>query len=168
MSTEENKALLRRAWDEVYGQGRLDFVEEFVLDDVIAHEPDGDVRGVEELKRYLAAYLVAFPDTSVTIEDVIAEGDKVVSRYTARGTHRGTTEDYGPPTGKQMVMEGITVYHFRGGKLAEMWDRYDNLAVMQQLGLMPDAESPSPSWCSAPGPVRRRRGGGSRLRSWSR
>jgi predicted ester cyclase len=92
MSTEENKALLRRAWDEVYGQGRLDSIEEFVLDDVIAHEPDGDVRGAEGFKRYLATYLAAFPDTSVTVEDVIAEGDKVVSRYTVRGTHKGTTE----------------------------------------------------------------------------
>lgn len=145
MSTEENKALLRRAWDEVYGQGRLDSIEEFVLDDVIAHEPDGDVRGVEGFKRYLATYLAAFPDTSVTVEDVIAEGDKVVSRYTVRGTHKGTTDEYGPPTGKEMVIEGITLYHFKGGKLAEMWDRYDNLAVMQQLGLMSKAEPPSPS-----------------------
>lgn len=145
MSTEENKALLRRAWDELYGHGRLDSIEEFVLDDVIAHEPDGDVRGVEELKQYLATYLAAFPDTSVTVEDVIAEGDKVVSRYKVRGTHQGTTDEYGPPTGKQVVIDGITVYHFKGGKLAEMWDRYDNLAVMQQLGLMPEAKPPSPS-----------------------
>ena len=145
MSTEDNKSLLRRAWDEVYGKGRLDVIEELVLDDVIAHEPDGDVRGVEEYKRYLATYFAAFPDTSVTIEDVIAEGDKVVSRYTVRGTHKGTTDEYGPPTGKQIVIEGITLYHFKGGKLVEMWDRYDNLAVMQQLGLMSETESPSPS-----------------------
>jgi steroid delta-isomerase-like uncharacterized protein len=135
MTTEENKALLRRAWDEIYVQGRLDSVEEFVLVEVIAHEPDGELRGIEEFKRYLATYLAAFPDTSATIEDVIAEGDKVVSRYTVRGTHTGVTEEYGPPTGKQIVMEGITLYHFKAGKLAEMWDRYDNLAVMQQLGL---------------------------------
>jgi steroid delta-isomerase-like uncharacterized protein len=137
MSTEDNKALLRRAWDEVYGQKRLDSIEEFVLDDVIAHEPDGDVRGVDEFRRYLATYLMAFPDTSVTVEDVIAEGDKVVSRYTVRGTHKGATEEYGPPTGRQMAIEGITIYYFRGGKLAEMWDRYDNLGVMQQLGSGP-------------------------------
>ena len=145
MSTEENKALLRRAWDEWYGEGRLDSIAEFVLDDVIVHEPDGDVRGVEELKRYVATYLAAFPDTSMTVEDVIAEGDKVVSRYTVRGTHTGTTEEYGPPTGKQIVMEGITLYHFSAGKLAEMWDSYDTLAVMQQLGLTTEAEPHSPS-----------------------
>lgn len=141
MSTEENKALLRRAWDEIYGQGRLDSIEEFVVDDVIAHEPDGDVRGVEEFKRYLAPYLAAFPDMSMTVEDVIAEGDKVVSRYTFRGTHTGTTDVYGPPTGKPLVMEGVTVYHFTGGKLAEMWDSYDTLAVMKQLGPPSEAGS---------------------------
>jgi steroid delta-isomerase-like uncharacterized protein len=139
MSTEQNKTLLRRAWDEIYVQGRLDSIEEFVLGDVIAHEPDGDLRGIEEFKRYLATYLAAFPDTSATIEDVIAEGDKVVSRYTVRGTHTGSTEEYGPPSGKRIVMEGITLYHFRDGKLKEIWDRYDNLAVMQQLGLVPEA-----------------------------
>jgi steroid delta-isomerase-like uncharacterized protein len=145
MTTEENKALLRRAWGEIYGQGRLDSVEDLVLEAVIAHEPDGDVRGIEEFKRYLATYLAAFPDTSATIEDVIAEGDKVVSRYTVRGTHTGITEEYGPPTSKQIVMEGITIYHFNAGKLAEMWDRYDNLAVMQQLGLTSETEPPSPA-----------------------
>jgi steroid delta-isomerase-like uncharacterized protein len=145
MSSEENKALLRRAWDEIYGQGRLDSVEEFVLDDVIAHEPDGDVRGIEEFKRYLATYFAAFPDTSVTIEDVIAEGDKVVGRYTVHGTHTGATEEYGPPTGRQVSIEGITLYHFSAGKLKEIWDRYDNLAVMQQLGLTSEGESGSPN-----------------------
>lgn len=87
MSTEENKALLRRAWDEIYGHGRLDFLEDFVLDDIVAHEPDADVCGIEEFRLYLVTYLAAFPDTSATIEDVVAEGDKVVSRYTVRGTH---------------------------------------------------------------------------------
>jgi steroid delta-isomerase-like uncharacterized protein len=144
MSTEENKALLRHAWDDIYGHRSLDAIEEYVVDDVIAHEPDADVRGLEEFKRYLTTFLAAFPDTSATIEDVVAEGDKVVSRYTVRGTHQGHTEEYGPPTGKQIVVEGITLYRFREGKLAEMWDRYDNLAVMQQLGLASEAK-PKPS-----------------------
>ncbi|NOV96567.1 ester cyclase [Isoptericola halotolerans] len=142
MTTEENKALLRRAWDEVYGQKRLDTLGELVLDDVVAHEPDGDVRGIEEFERYLAAYLAAFPDTSVTVEDVVAEADTVVGRYTVRGTHLGTTEEYGPPTGRQLVTQGVTVYRFRVGRLAEMWDHYDTLAVAQQLGLVPGAGSP--------------------------
>jgi len=136
--TAEYKALLRRAWDEFYVRGNLDSIEEFLRYDVIAHEPDGDISGIEEVKRYLATYLAAFPDQSVTIEDVIAEGDKVVSRYTVRGTHTGDTDDFGAPTGRQVHFEGITLYQFRDGKLAEMWDHYDNLNVMQQLGLLPE------------------------------
>lgn len=115
MATEANVDLLRRAWDEIYSQGRVDSLEEFVLDDVVAHEPDGDVRGAEEFKRYLTIYLAASPDTSVSIEDVVAEGEKVVSRYTVRGTHTGATEDDGPPTGRQVAIEGITLYHFKDG-----------------------------------------------------
>ncbi|MCH8563141.1 ester cyclase [Nesterenkonia sp. YGD6] len=145
MSTEANVALLRRAWDEVYGKGCVDSIGELVLDDVVAHEPDGDVRGAEDFKQYLTTYLAAFPDRSVTIEDVVAEGDKVVSRYTVRGTHKGVTDEYGPPTGREVVIQGITLYHFKDGKLAELWDLYDNLAVMQQLGSMLEPERPSPS-----------------------
>lgn len=143
MSTEENKALLSRVRDEVYGQQRLDSLEEYFRHDVIVHEPDEDVLGIEAVKGYLAAYLAAFPDTNVTVEDVVAEGDKVVSRYTARGTHTGRTEAYGPPTGRQMMLQGITLHHFRDGKVAEMWDLYDALAVMQQLGLIGEGEHPS-------------------------
>lgn len=137
MSAEENKALLRRARDEVYGKGFLGSIEEFFTHDIVAHEPDGDVRGVEAIKRYLATFLAAFPDTSVTVDDVVAEGDSVVTRYTVRGTHGGATQEYGPPTGRQMVSEGITLYHFTGGRVAELWDCYDTLAVMRQLGLDP-------------------------------
>lgn len=144
MSTEEHKALLARVRDEVWGQGRLDSLEEFLQDAVIAHEPDGDVRGVEEFRQYLSVYLTAFPDTSVTVEDVIAEGDKAVVRYTDHGTHTGTTDEFGPPTGKQITFQGMTLYHFKDGKVAELWDLYDTLALMQQLGLMPEAEAPTP------------------------
>ena len=114
MSTEEDVALLRRAWDEVYGQGRVDSIEEFVLD------------------------------------DVVAEGNKVVSRYTVRGTHKGVTEQYGPPTGRELLIQGITLYRFKDNKSAELWDLDDNLAAMEQLGSMPEAEHPSPSWWSPP------------------
>jgi steroid delta-isomerase-like uncharacterized protein len=138
MTTEENKALLRRAWDEFYNQRNLDFIDEVFVDDVIVHEPDRDLRGTEEVKQYLATYLDAFPDQSATVEDVIAEGDKVVSRYTVRGTHQGETEELGPPTGRQIEFEGITLYRFEGDKLVEVWDRYDNLSLLQQLGLAPE------------------------------
>jgi steroid delta-isomerase-like uncharacterized protein len=69
---------------------------------------------------------------------VIAEGDKVVTRYTIRGTHQGETEEYGPPTGKRVELRGITIHRIEDGKIAEEWERYDNLSILQQLGLAPD------------------------------
>jgi predicted ester cyclase len=69
---------------------------------------------------------------------MIAEGDKVVSRYTIRGTHQGETEEFGPPTGKQVELEGITRHRIEDGKIVEEWERYDNLSILQQLGLAPE------------------------------
>jgi steroid delta-isomerase-like uncharacterized protein len=83
-------------------------------------------------------YLTAFPDLNATVEDVIAEGNKVVTRYTIRGTHQGEIEEFGPPTGKQIELEGITIHRIEDGKIVEEWERYDNLSVLRQLGLVPE------------------------------
>ena len=69
---------------------------------------------------------------------MIAEGDKVVTRYTIRGTHQGETEEFGPPTGKEVELEGITIHRIEDGKIVEEWERYDNLRMLQQLGLAPE------------------------------
>jgi predicted ester cyclase len=73
-----------------------------------------------------------------TVQDQIAEGDKVVTRVTIRGTHQGEIDEFGPPTGRQIVVKGITISRIEGGKIVEDWDSYDNLSVMQQLGLVPE------------------------------
>jgi steroid delta-isomerase-like uncharacterized protein len=135
--SEENKALARRAW-EIVSSANLDLLEEVYAPDLVWHEPDQDVRGIEEGKRYVSDALVAFPDAQVSVEDMIAEGDKVVSRYTIRGTHQGETEEFGPPTGKQVELEGITRHRIEDGKIVEEWERYDNLSILQQLGLAPE------------------------------
>ena len=96
MSVEENKALARRAW-EIVSQDDLDRIEEVYAPDLVWHEPDQEVRGIEEGKQYVSEALTAFPDAQVSVEDVIAEPDKVVTRYTIRATHQGETEEYGPP-----------------------------------------------------------------------
>lgn len=75
---------------------------------------------------------------ATTVEDTIAEGDRVVTRYTVRGTHQGEIEEFGPPTGRQLEFEGITVHHIEDGKIVEEWERYDNLGILQQLGLVPE------------------------------
>ncbi len=135
--SEENKDLARRSW-EIVSQRNPDALEEVYTADSVLHEPDQDLQGVEEAKQYLSMYLAAFPDMSVTVEDVIAEGDQAVTRWTLRGTHQGEVEEFGPPTGKQIALEGITIHRIEGGKIVEEWERYDNLSVMQQLGLVPE------------------------------
>ena len=132
--SEHNKALARRSWEVL---DNLDVLDEVYASDLVWHEPDQDVRGSEEAKRFVDTYKTAFPDLHATVEDVIAEGDRVVTRWTIRGTHQGEVEEFGPPTGRRVEIEGITLHRIEDGKIAEEWDRYDNLGVMQQLGLAP-------------------------------
>ena len=132
MSTEENKALARRSW-ELASQHNPDALEEVYAADLVWHEPDQDVQGLEEAKQYYSTYLSAFPDLSFTVEDVIAEGDKVVVRWTVRGTHEGEIEAFGPPTGKQLEQEGITIQRIEEDKIVEQWEHYDFLSFLQQL-----------------------------------
>jgi steroid delta-isomerase-like uncharacterized protein len=133
--SEENKALGRRAWELA---DNPDILEEVYSPDVVWHEPDQEIRGLEQAKNFVSAYKTAFPDLKITVEDVIAEGDKVVSRVTIRGTHQGETEEFGPPTGRQIEGGGITISRIEGGKIVEDWDSYDNLTTLQQLGLAPE------------------------------
>jgi steroid delta-isomerase-like uncharacterized protein len=135
--SEENKAIARRSW-ELVSQRNPDAMEEVYTADTVLHEPDQDLQGVEEAKQFLSGYISAFPDMSVSVEDVIAEGDKAVTRWTLRGTHEGEVEEFGPPTGKRVELEGITIHRISEGKIVEEWERYDNLGVLQQLGLAPE------------------------------
>jgi len=137
MSAEENRALAQRSW-EIVSQRNPDLIEEYYPPDFVWHEPDRDIRGYEQAKQFVSTFFEAFPDISITIDDVIAEGDKVVSRYTIRGTHQVETQEFGPPTGRQMELEGITIHRFEDGKIVEEWERYDNLSALQQLGIAPE------------------------------
>ncbi len=87
--SEENKDLARRSWEMLVNQQNPDAIDELYAADLVWHEPDQDVRGSEEAKQFLGIYLSAFPDMRVTVEDEIAEGDKVVTRWTVSGTHQG-------------------------------------------------------------------------------
>jgi steroid delta-isomerase-like uncharacterized protein len=133
--SEENKALALRSWESVDNPDTLD---EVYAPDVVWHQPEGDIQGLEEAEQFVAMITTAFPDMSTTVEDVIAEGEKVVTRVTIRGTHQGEVEEYGPPTGKQVELEGITIHRFEDGKIVEEWNSYDNLSILQQLGLAPE------------------------------
>jgi predicted ester cyclase len=133
--SEENKALARRAWELA---DNPDILEEVYAPDVVWHEPDQEIRGLEQAKKFVSAYKTAFPGMKITVEDVIAEGDKVVTRVSIRGTHQGETEEFGPPTGRQLEGGGIPISRIEGGKIVEDWDSYDNLTTLQQLGLAPE------------------------------
>jgi steroid delta-isomerase-like uncharacterized protein len=138
MSTEENKALSRRSGEEIFNGGDLDLAEELYAPDYVLHDPSlpKDLHGPEGLKQYAAMTRAAFPDARVTVEDQVAEGDKVVDRWTATGTHTG--EFLGiPPTNRRFEISGITISRFPGGKIVEDWYQGDDLGMMQQLGVIP-------------------------------
>ena len=137
MSAEQNKAIALRT-SEIVNQRNPDLIEECYPPDFVWHGPDQDIRGYELAKQLSSTFLAAFPDAQITDEDVIAEGEKVVRRYTTHATHQGETEMFGPPTGRQIELKGITIHRIEGGKIVEEWESYDNLSMMQQLGLAPE------------------------------
>jgi steroid delta-isomerase-like uncharacterized protein len=142
MSTEENKAIAQREIAELYNHtGNLDVADEIYAPDFVGHDPTQpeDLRGLDAARQFAATQRTAFPDLSCTIEDQVAEGDKVVTRFSAHGTHQGETEELGPPTGKRMEITGISIERFSEGKVVESWDNYDALGMMQQLGMVPEA-----------------------------
>jgi len=128
MSAEENKALVRREQEELWNHtGNLDAAEELFAPAY-----------AEAARQEAADFRQGFPDVVSTIEDLIAEGDKVVARWTSQATHQG---DYMgvPPTGKQVEFTGISVYRIEGGKIAESWTIEDELSLMRQIGAVPQA-----------------------------
>jgi serine phosphatase RsbU (regulator of sigma subunit) len=132
-AAEENKAIFRRYVEEIPNQGNMMVADE-IFDRYISHQPDGStlVRGPEDVKRFTGEFHSAFPDLHVSIEEQIAEGDKVVSHFTIRGTHQGDFRGLAP-TGKQIALTGVTTFRFSPeGKVVETWDSYDQLSLMRQ------------------------------------
>jgi serine phosphatase RsbU (regulator of sigma subunit) len=130
---EENKAIVRRYVEEISNEGNLDLVDE-IFDRYVSHQPDGSTleRGPEDVKRIRAAHFEAFPDERVSIEEQIAEGDKVVSRMTVRGTHQRGFRGMAP-TGKEVEIKGISIFRFsEEGKVVESWESFDELGLMRQ------------------------------------
>jgi len=134
-------AVARWEMEEIFNhRGNLDVAEEIYAPDFVGHEPtSGDIQGVDGAKQFAATYRQAFPDLQPTIEDHVAEGDKVVTRFSVRGTHQGETDEFGPPTGKTMEITGITIERFSKGKIVEAWTYFDVLGMKRQLGLIPEA-----------------------------
>ncbi|MFD9367880.1 ester cyclase [Streptomyces sp. NPDC060020] len=137
MSTEENKRLVRRFYQEI-DEGNLDAMDELVAEDYQDHSPPpfpGFTPGREGLKQAFRLFWEATPGTH-EIEDQIAEGDKVVTRLTARGAHAKDLPGI-PATGKPITMTGTVIHRIENGKLAEKWSDKDVLGFLQQLGVIP-------------------------------
>ena len=143
MSTEENKALVRRFVAEVISQGDLAVVDDLLAATYTYHGPGMEVSGPEGMKHLFTMLRTAFPDWAETIEELIAEGDTVVFRVTGYGTHHG--EFLGiPPTGQQVTVPGIDIVRIAGGKLVEHWANFDQLGLLQQIGAIPAPGQRSP------------------------
>jgi steroid delta-isomerase-like uncharacterized protein len=134
MSTEDNKALARRAVEETMNQRNWAVFDELHVPDYVCHYASRTIQGREPFKQYLSMLLTALPDLHFTIEDMFGGvGDRVVIRYTYRGTHKGDLMGI-PPTGKQIAVTGIGYMRVANGKILEEWINTD---LMQQLGVVP-------------------------------
>ena len=142
MLSETNKTVSRRFFEEVFGKGKLNVLDEIIAKDHVNSGPGslpGLPTGPEGTKQLVTVYRNAFPDVHFTIDEQIAEGDKVVTRWTAHGTHQGELAGI-PATGKSSTVTGIAVDHIVNGKIAESWGIFDQFGMMQQLGVIPTPE----------------------------
>ena len=139
MSAEENKATVCRLVEEGWNKGDVDAIVAASAPSFTTHSPaSGAAPNLEGLRQGAAMYFRAFPDLHFTIEDQIAECDKVVTRWSSTGTHQG--EFLGmPPTGKSVTCTGINITRFENGMIVEEWQNLDLLGVLQQLGALPGA-----------------------------
>ena len=139
MSTTDLKALGRHFIEEMNkGKSAASAVmDELCANDIVYHFPfSNDVRGINDVKKNVMGVYDAFPDFHWTTEDQIVEGDRITTRATMTGTMKGVFMGY-PPTGKKMTVSVINIARMAGGKIAEEWERFDTLGVMQQLGFIP-------------------------------
>jgi steroid delta-isomerase-like uncharacterized protein len=134
----ENKAIVRRLYEEVWNKRRVELVDELMSPSHAMHDnhlPDSGV-GPEAYKRNVARYVTGFPDLRFTVEDMVAENDRVAVGWTISGTHKGEFRGISP-TGKKVSVEGITIHHIADGKIMDSYANADYLGLMQQLGVAP-------------------------------
>ncbi len=137
MDIEENKKAVLQIVEEADNKGNLSVVDELLSPEFIGHGPDGrEVRGHAGYKQSVEMYRITFPDLNFTIEDMVAEGDKIAWRYTLRATFSGPFGNI-QPTGNKIIQAGISLWRFQDGKLAEAWGYSDRLEMYKQMGIKP-------------------------------
>lgn len=138
MSTDDNKALVLRFYEDVINKGNMRLAEDVLAPDYVEHPGlPGGGSGLAGFKQFVGMVGTAFPDLHVTVEDLIAEGDKVAARLTVSGTHKGVFLGSIQPTGIHVTWTGIDLIRIAGGKIVERWNQRDLLGLMQQLGVIP-------------------------------
>jgi steroid delta-isomerase-like uncharacterized protein len=136
MSAENNTTVASQWYGEVFNAGKLELINELFASNFVDHDPSNPLPGLEGVRQLVSMYRGAFPDLHLTIEDEITEGDKIVTRFTGRGTHKGLLMGI-PPTGKRVTITAIDILRFENGKIVEHWGNQDLLGMMQQLGVIP-------------------------------
>jgi steroid delta-isomerase-like uncharacterized protein len=138
MSAQENKDIVKRLFEQPW-TGNLGVIDEFVDDNYVGYDPakPEPLRGPEGAKEFVSTYRAAYSDARITIDDQIAEGDMVATRWTGRGTHDGDLMGIAP-TGKQVTVSGLTLSRLSNGKVVEEWTHWDTLGMLQQLGAVPE------------------------------
>ena len=132
--SEQNKALHYHYIEEI-NKGNLAVLDEYMASNCVCYGAGVVLNSLEACKKQAAINLAAFPDRCLIANDVIADGDKVVTRWTWSGTHKGEYQGIAP-TGKRVTVTGITISRIEGGKVVEEWEEFDRLGLMQQLGLV--------------------------------
>ena len=146
MPAAENKALVRRFYEQVWMRGELDAADEVFADEYVRHDfrASDPVPGPEGQKQIAAAFRSAFPDLTFDIDFLLADGEYVVGRWTASGTHEGAWAGV-EPTGRRMTFSAVNVFRFEDGKVVEIWNHRDDLGLMEQLGAPVHAGAPADS-----------------------
>ena len=137
MSTQDLKSTLLRYLDGLWNQHNLAVIDEMILPDFVDHSlPVGSPQGPEGARQFAQAYLTGFPDCHIVFHEIVREGDTLVVRWTATGTHTGDLAGI-PPSGKKMNLPGLTLWRFKDGKFIESWNIFNQFILLQQIGVLP-------------------------------
>jgi predicted ester cyclase len=139
MTADDKKKLARVYWEEIFSDGRLDLADEIATAGWAIHNPgvQETLRGPEAMKAVVRSLRAGFPDLRMSVQDQLAEGDRVVTRVTLNATHLGELMGI-PPTGRRVEVGGLAIDRLEGEKLAERWGIFDLLGLLRQLGVMPE------------------------------
>jgi steroid delta-isomerase-like uncharacterized protein len=138
MSAEQNKAIVRQWIEQGWNKGNVNLIDDLYTPNVVQHDAATPVpvTSAEALKQYVGGFLHAMPDLHFTIDDLLAEGDKVLWRFTAKGTQTGDLMTI-PPSGRTATVTGMVLFRLANGKIAEVWVNFDALTMLQQMGVIP-------------------------------